>query len=447
MALTEQSIEQISPNPAAFKAGKQLMSTNNWLLLSKSDRAAWGEIKGSGKSPYQVAFDPNTLGYKCNCPSRQFPCKHSIALMLVFTQSIIEANSLNEEPDWVKLWMDKRIAKAEKKEDDGEIELDNQEKNTKATEKNKKKRFEEAQAGAAELQIWLNDMVRIGILELPHKPAKYFETMVARMIDAKASGLAGWVKTIAKIDYTNVNIWQDEALTVIAKLHLLIKTFQNHDNLSPIWQSTIKNLIGWNQSSKELAEDQEAITIKDQWLVIGQETETIDDIVIQRNWLTGVNSSKQALILNFATKFSNFETPILAGSIISAEIAYFPSVTPLRAIVKQQLRIEDKLNIEPCYFESLAEVYQKRAELLTLNPWSNEMVILIKNVGLTNDNNQWIMFDSHKHCIPILKNFDIEKIMTWMAHSGNKPQKIACLLRNHQILPLGVFDNLQYTLL
>jgi len=447
LAITEQSIEQLSPNVAAFKAGKQLMGANNWLLLSKSDRTAWGEIKGSGKSPYQVAFDPNTLGYKCNCPSRQFPCKHSIALMLVYSQSVIATNGQNEEPDWVKQWMDKRLAKAEKKEESSEIESESSEKNTKASEKNQKKRYEEAQAGTAELQAWLKDMVRIGILELPQKPAKYFESMAARMIDAKAPGLAGWVKSFTKIDYDNVDEWQGEALTIIAKLHLLIKTFQNHDNLSPIWQTTVKNLVGWNQSSKELAENQEAETIKDQWLVVGQETETVDDIVVQRNWLAGVQTGRQALILNFATRFSNFETPIIAGSIINAEVAYFPSVTPLRAIIKRQLRIEEKLDTLPSSFDSLADVFQKKADLLTLNPWTNEMVVIIKNVGLAGDNKRWLMYDSHKHFIPIAKGFDVEKIMTWMAHSGNKPQNIACLLRNQQILPFGVFENLQYTLL
>jgi hypothetical protein len=202
-------------------------------------------------------------------------------------------------------------------------------------------------AGAIELELWLKDLIRLGILELPNKPVSDFSKVAARMVDAKAPGLASWVKTLGNLNYNNQDEWPGEAIAIISKLFLLIKTFRNYDNLSPEWQITIKNLVGWSQSTKELLDDNNAERIKDFWLVAGQETETNDDIVTQRNWLIGCNTQQRALILNFATRFSSFESLIVPGSIIHADLAFFPSVTPHRAVVKMQRGLETELPVLP----------------------------------------------------------------------------------------------------
>jgi len=98
--LTEKQIEGLSPYPAAFVAGKKLSAKENWQNLSSSERAIWGAIKGSGKSHYLTQIDTINIAYKCTCPSRQFPCKHSIALLLLVS-SQPSAVTASEEPEWV----------------------------------------------------------------------------------------------------------------------------------------------------------------------------------------------------------------------------------------------------------------------------------------------------------------------------------------------------------
>lgn len=52
------------------------------------------------------------------------------------------------------------------------------------------------------------------------------------MIDAKAPGLASWVKSLGKINYYADNhIWQNEAVVILSKMHLLTSAFQNLANL------------------------------------------------------------------------------------------------------------------------------------------------------------------------------------------------------------------------
>lgn len=111
--LTEEQIIQLAPDAASVKAGKGLASPGKWVLLACSERAVWGHCQGSGKNPYQTAIDLNDIAFKCSCPSRKFPCKHGLGLLLLFA-SKPELFEQAEEPDWVATWLSKRGVKAEK---------------------------------------------------------------------------------------------------------------------------------------------------------------------------------------------------------------------------------------------------------------------------------------------------------------------------------------------
>jgi len=447
LTLTEQQIESLAPNPAAFSAGKKLSAKSNWMSLSYNDRAIWGEIKGSGKNPYQVQIELDSFAYKCNCPSRQFPCKHNIGLMLLYGQTPNTFVPSTDEPDWVKNWLDKRQNKS-KKEDSAPEERSNedQKKLDKAKEKNQNDRFESVKAGVADLELWLKDIIRIGILELPNKPQSELEKVAARMVDAKANGLAAWARSLANIKFGNENQWQSEALGLISKLFLLIKTFQNYDNLSPIWQTTIKNLVGWPQSPKELIANPDAETIKDKWLVVGQTNETDGEITTQRNWLVACHSNRKALLLYFATKFSQFEQTILPGTIIHADLCFFPSALPYRAAIKIQRGVEDKLDMPIDAFQTWKEAFAYKTEQLKLNPWASEQIIIINDARIAKYCDQWVMYDREKNFIPVAGQA-LSIAMKWLVQTGNRAYKTAGLLQNGMVLPLGIFQNNQYKLL
>lgn len=84
--ITEQQILSLAPNAAAAANGKKISSGGGFLRLYKSADNTFfmGECKGSGKNPYLTSadyIDPEKPVFRCSCPSRQFPCKHSLALM------------------------------------------------------------------------------------------------------------------------------------------------------------------------------------------------------------------------------------------------------------------------------------------------------------------------------------------------------------------------------
>ena len=88
MSLSLSQIENIAPDQASLKAAAKLMKPGKWPLRGRdaNSQLIWGECQGSGSNPYRVMADITDLGYKCTCPSRKFPCKHSLALMWMYAE-------------------------------------------------------------------------------------------------------------------------------------------------------------------------------------------------------------------------------------------------------------------------------------------------------------------------------------------------------------------------
>lgn len=447
MQFTETQIQSLAPNPAAFSAGKKLSAKEQWQSFAKSDRGIWGAIKGSGTNPYLVQIDTNVLAYKCTCPSRQFPCKHSIALMLLHATHSAQFQA-QPEPEWVVAWMDKRVTKEKPKEEEKERteeELEQAEKNREKTQQN---RLAMVMDGAQELELWLKDLVRMGLLELPNRNKNDFDRFAARMVDAKAPGLAGWVKALGKLSYDDPQGWQEEAMTIISKTFLLVSAIRNYEKLSPLWQQTVRNLSGWSQSTKELIADAEAEKVKDHWLVAGQETEvTEDEITIQRNWLIGCHTNRQSLILNFGTKFSAMENTLLPGTVVEGELAYFPSVWPQRGAFKLQRQVSSAVPVQPATFDSWKSIHIYKTEQLQINPWLNDIIVTLQGARIVKDARTWVVCDQEKMFMPMPSPYDDGKVMRWLALSGNQPLAMTIILRNASAIPLGVFDNNQYHIL
>lgn len=118
--ITEQQIIGYAPNPNAVANGRKLSFGGGFLsrMRSGDDTFYMGECKGSGKSNYVVSADfveESSPVFRCSCPSRQFPCKHSIALLFEILAK--KEFALGEIPEDI---LKKREKKSKKgKEDSG----------------------------------------------------------------------------------------------------------------------------------------------------------------------------------------------------------------------------------------------------------------------------------------------------------------------------------------
>lgn len=116
--ITEQQITALAPNPNAASNARKISLNGGFVsrMRSKDDTFYMGECKGSGKSNYVVSVDfvdESAPVFRCSCPSRQFPCKHSLALM--FEMMNKKEFSVGEIPEDILKKREKKEAREAKK--------------------------------------------------------------------------------------------------------------------------------------------------------------------------------------------------------------------------------------------------------------------------------------------------------------------------------------------
>src|SRR5215204_4271633 len=98
---TAEQVLSLAPDVAAHKAARSLGSPRPWRDIGfrgGDPPTLWGLCQGSGSTPYQTCVDLAEPAYRCSCPSRKFPCKHTLGLLLLWSAGGVE---VDEPPAWV----------------------------------------------------------------------------------------------------------------------------------------------------------------------------------------------------------------------------------------------------------------------------------------------------------------------------------------------------------
>jgi len=200
MVLSLEKIEALAPDQAALGAARKLLKATTWPTLACDNAGlVWGEAQGSGATPYRVVISEIDAGYKCTCPSRKFPCKHSLALMWIRAEGKL-AFATGSPPQWVNDWLSRRrgpslatpaagtalkasLALAVS----GELAAAAADPKTEARaaaqrERNRQDREATILAGLDELDLWLSDQVERGIAAFLANAASACRQMAQRLM-------------------------------------------------------------------------------------------------------------------------------------------------------------------------------------------------------------------------------------------------------------------------
>src|SRR6202034_1641095 len=108
------SVLDLAPDASSRRSGAALGRPAPWSGAGVAGDALWGLCAGSGKNPYQVVVDLSGPAYQCSCPSRKFPCKHALGLLLNWANGSVPEESA--PADFAAAWLAERRARAEKAE-------------------------------------------------------------------------------------------------------------------------------------------------------------------------------------------------------------------------------------------------------------------------------------------------------------------------------------------
>ncbi|MET9799390.1 SWIM zinc finger family protein [Streptomyces sp. NPDC006368] len=328
---TAEQVLALAPDDASRKAASRLGTPGTWSDTGGSGGGAvWGRCKGSGSRPYQTVVDITGPAYTCSCPSRKFPCKHALGLLLLWAsdERAVPATGEADVPDWAGQWLAGRSARAA---GEGEGEGAGGAARTgdpQAARRRAERRSARITAGARELEQRLADLVRGGLASAEQSGYGLWEETAARMVDAQAPGLAGRVRELGAIPASGPG-WPVRLLEECALTHLLDRAWLNIERLPEPLAATVRTRVG-------LTAPADGPAVRDRWTVLARYDTSDGRLTTRRVWLYGHGSGRTALLLSFGAAGRAPQVALPVGVVIDARLTPHTGAGQLRAELGEQ---------------------------------------------------------------------------------------------------------------
>lgn len=378
---TAEQVLALAPDAASRKAGGRLGAAGPWSGTGTDGTAVWGMCKGSGSKPYLTVTALPGAGeaqpaYRCSCPSRKFPCKHALGLLLLWTQGP-GAVGPGKPAEFARTWLEERRArvarKAETAASPGSGSADPE-----AARRRRARRAARMAAGATDLEQRLADLLRGGIAGADRAGYATWEETAARMVDAQAPGLAGRVRQLASVAGGGRPGWPGRLLEECALLHLLDRGLLGADDLPAPLAATVRARAGVTTEASEVLADPGA-RVRDRWLVAAQRDDSEGSLTTRRIWLRGTDSGRTALLLSFGAAGRAPAQTLPPGLLLDAEVAYYPGAQPLRAVLGEQFGTPAQAG-EPPAGAGVGDAVTAYGAALRGDPWLEAWPVVLSGV-------------------------------------------------------------------
>ncbi|MEU8395642.1 SWIM zinc finger family protein [Nonomuraea sp. NPDC048892] len=367
----------LAPDAPSRKAAQGVSAPGEWSSHGTTGLVVFGECRGSGSKPYLACVDLTEPAYRCSCPSRKFPCKHALGLLLLWSADGVP--ELEAAPQWVTEWMDGRATRAAKSaarleaarteahpdptagaargaaegaspssadgiplDAEGAVTADPSRLGAEGpgsggaasgtvraggggAGRAESVRHARVAAGLGELERWLADQVRQGLAGAAEHD---WEGLAKRLIDAQAPGMAGIVSRLSRVRAEEG--WPGRLLEEYALINLLAVAYRRRADLPDPLAETVLIRTGFPVTREEVLAGP---AVRDHWDVLGRRDEQQDRLTARRVWLRGRRTGRPALILSFAPQGQALDASLVTGTTIDADLTYYPGAAPLRALV------------------------------------------------------------------------------------------------------------------
>ncbi|MBV9701958.1 MAG: SWIM zinc finger family protein [Methylobacteriaceae bacterium] len=404
MALTLAKIEEIAPDQGSIQAARKLLTGRSWPNLASDELGlAWGECQGSGSLPYRVVLSEADLGYKCTCPSRKFPCKHTLALMWMRAEG--RSFAKQERPDWVSEWLARRrgpsaSTRAAQPSNEtrpkislaGEAQPETTEADPKAEarsaaqrERNRAEREASILSGLDDLDVWIIDQIERGVAGFQSVAHEQCRLAARRLVDAKASSLAARVEQLPAALFGLPEPMRPAfVLEKLGELHLMAEAYRRQSELSPTSRADIRLAVGWMMSREALFTEPLALRVRGRWMVLASVNEVqADKLRRLETWLGRLGEGEAprfAVLMDFVPvslgAVGNTYSP---GECFEAELIFYPSDAPLRAIVAEQVGGAVKDGRWPAPSAGVAVALAGYEAMLAARPWLGAWPVAVGN--------------------------------------------------------------------
>ena len=412
----------LAPDTSSRRAAAGLAAPSPWSCWGASGDLVWGSCAGSGKNPYQVAVDLGGPAYRCSCPSRKFPCKHALGLLLNWAGGRVPEEA--EPADHARAWRASRTAQRSAATARPKTQVTKTEATSvagaTAAARRSQRRAQRVAAGLAELQMWLCDQIRAGLSTLPGAAGhQHAEQIAARRVDAQAPGVASALRRLSPVPASGDG-WPGRLLAEYAQLHLLARAYDQLDALPPGLGAVVRSRIGFTVSRDDVLATP---AVSDRWLVLAARDVDEPPIPARRIWLCGQDTGRFALLLFYAVQgnFSGVRDAALApGTELHATVHYYPGQPSLRAVLGAR-HAPPVTAVHPGAGGDFAALLTSWAAALEQDPWLTEWPVLLAGTPI-HAGDRWHLTGSSGAALPLLGR---ESLWQLLAMSGGYPVTVA----------------------
>jgi len=435
MALSLENVEALAPDQASLDAARKLLKSANWpAVASNGSGLIWGECQGSGATPYRVVVSEADAGYKCSCPSRKFPCKHSLALMWLRVDGKLSFATA-PVPAWASDWVARRrgpaAASASKATDDGpKASLQASAESTEdkpdpkaearsaaARERNRLEREASVLSGLDDLDVWLSDQVGHGLAGFATRSTQDCRLIAKRLVDAKASGLAARLENLpARLFSLSEPLRPMAAVQELGLVHLLCAAYRRQNagpaELPSGLMADVRQAAGWSFTREVLLGNPEAARVRGRWCVVAALSEVQPDRLRRiETWLWREaeppsetlpqnrdieEAPRFAVLIDFVPVATGAASGgYSVGDRVEAELIFYPSAVPLRA---QIVQLFSGAAASDAFLElpeqSLHEAYRSYEQALLQQPWLGAFPLVMRGVRVRRHGAQLFLCDS-----------------------------------------------------
>ena len=359
MTLSVDSVAAMAPDQSSLVAARKLLGPASWPVRAVDGAGlAWGECQGSGSAPYRIAVSIDDLGYKCTCPSRKLPCKHTLALIWQLAERPADFTTA-AVPEWVVEWAVRRKPKGAPvprrvdgpapslAEPPAEQERDPSSEARSAVQRERVRaaREEAIGRGLDELDRWLADRLEAGLSGFAAIAHEQCRLLARRLGDAKAPGLAlildalpGMLLALRHEERTG---WLIETL---GRLQLIGAAYRRQALLPAPLREDLRRIVGWTVERAALLADGAALSVAATWRVIATASAVqADGLRRLETWLVRAGEPavepRFALLLDFVPATQAASTGFAPGESFEARLVFYPSAAPLRAVMAERLGV------------------------------------------------------------------------------------------------------------
>jgi hypothetical protein len=437
---TAEQVLALAADASSAAAACTLAGPARWSGTGESTDPplVWGECQGSGTAPYRAAVDVSGPAYSCSCPSRKFPCKHALGLLLLWSAAGVPAG---EPPPWAASWAQGRADRAAKGTDRAAAGESERPPDADAARRRSERRDRRMATGLAELGQWLHDQIRTGLAGTERAGYRPFDTLAARMVDAQLPGVAGRVRRLAGVAASGEG-WPGRLLEEYALLHLLVRAGATllAGTAPPAGApdaDTVRAHLGVPVATADVLATP---PVRDRWAVLAQQDAPDERLSVRRTWLRGVATGRPALVLSFAPAGGSLDATLTPGTTLDADVHFYPGAPALRALVGARHAAPEPGVDAAGAGGPVTAALQEWAGVLSLDPWAASWPVLLAEVVPVHDDGGWWLVDAAgEQALPV--HGIAEAAWVLLAVAGGRPVRLLAEVSARGARPVAVLPS------